>query len=54
MSQSDDALQGVLITGFAIAGLSVLAWCLRKKRHQMIKSASTEELSSVSTEDPQT
>ena len=54
MSQSDDALQGFLIAGFAIAGLSFIGWCLRKKKHQMIKSASTEELSSVSTDDPQT
>jgi len=54
MTESDDALQGVLITGFAIAGLSFLGWCLRKKKSQMTKSASTEELSSVSTDDPQT
>lgn len=51
---ADEILQGFLIAGFSIAGLSVLGCCLRKKRTQMIKSASMEELSSVSTEDPQT
>lgn len=54
MSDADQVLQGFLIAGFAIAGLSVLGWCLRKQKTRMIKSASMEELSSVSTEDPQT
>jgi hypothetical protein len=53
MSDSDSILQGFLIAGFSLIGLSAISFCIRKKRTQMVKSASMEELSSVSTEDPQ-
>lgn len=54
MSDADQVLQGFLIAGFAVAGLSFVGWCLRRQRTRMVKSASMEELSSVSTDDPQT
>jgi hypothetical protein len=54
MSDTDDILQGVLIGGFAFFGLSLVYYCAQKHRQNvtMKKSASMEELSSVSTEDP--
>jgi hypothetical protein len=56
MSGTDDVLQGVLISGFIFIGLNLAWYCVRKHRQNitMKKSASTEELSSVNTEDPQT
>ncbi len=55
MVDTDNILQGILIGGFAFMGISTLVYCLRKKRNEvtMKKSASTEELNSVSTDDPQ-
>jgi hypothetical protein len=54
MSYTDDLLQGLLIGGFAFFGLNLVYYCVRKHRQSvtMKKSASMEELSSVSTEDP--
>ncbi len=52
MSESDDILQGFFIAGISIIVLSGIGWCLRQKKNQMVKSESTEDLSSISTEDP--
>jgi len=52
MSDSDDILQGFVIAGISAIVLSGIGWCLRQKRNQMVKSESTEDLSSISTEDP--
>lgn len=54
MANIDDILQGVLIGGFAFIGINLFVCCVRKHRKsvEMKKSASMEELSSVSTEDP--
>lgn len=56
MTDSDGVLQGLLIGTFAFIGLNVVYYCVRKHRQSvtMKKSASMEELSSVTTEDPVT
>lgn len=56
MADTDTILQGVLIGGFALIGINIVVYCMRKHRMNIMmkKSPSMEELSSVSTEDPET
>jgi len=52
---SDEIFQGFFIGAISLIGLSIGVWCFKKCRTEkptMKKSPSTEELSSVSTEDP--
>jgi len=56
MSDSDDIMQGFLITGFVLIGLSSFGYCirLRMKNHSKLKqSSSMEDLNSVDTQDPE-
>ncbi len=55
MTESDDILQGLFIGGFLFVGLNAVVYYMRTRcrKSEMKKSPSCEELSSVSTEDPQ-
>lgn len=55
MTDADDLLAGFVIGGFSCVVISALAYCIKKRRSNLIhmkKSASMEELSSVDTTDP--
>lgn len=53
MADTDWVLQGILIGAFSVIGINIAICCIRR-RSSMKKSASTEELNSVCTDDPQT
>ena len=54
MADADVVLETILSIGFTLMGLGTIGYCIRKCRAtpSLKKSQSTEELSSVSTEDP--
>lgn len=57
MVDSDDILQGFLAATFVICGISAIGYCIRnrmKNQTGLKQSPSMEDLTSVSTEDPQT
>ena len=57
MSDTDTVMQATVITLFSIAGVFGLAHCIRNylKKHdpRMKQSPSMEDLTSISTDDPQ-
>jgi hypothetical protein len=54
MVDADIVLETILSVGFSLMGLGMIGYCIRRytATHTLKKSQSTEELSSVSTEDP--
>ena len=54
MVDADVVLETILIVGFSLMGMGMASYCIRryKSTHTLKKSQSSEELSSVSTEDP--
>jgi hypothetical protein len=53
---SDEIMQGFVISLFALCGISSAVYCFRlyfKNKHTLKQSASMEDLTSISTEDPQ-
>jgi hypothetical protein len=54
MVDADVVLETILSIGFAVMGLGMISYCVGRcrARNTLKKSQSSEELSSVSTEDP--